>query len=76
LRRTQVTIIDPESNRVVDSVSNVGGRPWSIMVEEGAVWVADRGGRCDLAALKLARPEGAAAGGQGESVTCESRNSE
>ena len=36
-----VAVIDPASNDVVDSVSNVGGRPWSIAVGEGAVWVAN-----------------------------------
>jgi len=36
-----VAIIDPASNEVVSSVSNVGGRPWAIAVGEGAVWVAN-----------------------------------
>ena len=36
-----VAIIDPASNRVVDSVSNVGGRPSAIAFGEGAVWVAN-----------------------------------
>jgi YVTN family beta-propeller protein len=36
-----VAIIDPESSRVVGSVSNVGGRPAAIAVGEGAVWVAN-----------------------------------
>ncbi len=36
-----VAIIDPASNDVVGSIQNVGGRPWSIAVGEGAVWVAN-----------------------------------
>ena len=36
-----VAIIDPASNDVVDVVSNVGGRPGSIAVGQGAVWVAN-----------------------------------
>ena len=36
-----VAIIDPALNRVVDSVSNVGGRPGAIAVGEGGVWVAN-----------------------------------
>ncbi len=36
-----VAIIDPVSNDVVDSVPNVGGRPGSIAIGEGAVWVAN-----------------------------------
>ena len=37
-----VAIIDPASNEVLDSVSNVGGRPGSIAIGEGAVWVANQ----------------------------------
>ena len=36
-----VAIIDPASNRVVDSVSNVGGRPSAIAFGEGVLWVAN-----------------------------------
>ena len=36
-----VAIIDPASNDVVDVVPNVGGRPGSIAVGQGAVWVAN-----------------------------------
>jgi YVTN family beta-propeller protein len=36
-----VAVVDPSSNDVVDAIQNVGGRPWSIAVGEGAVWVAN-----------------------------------
>jgi YVTN family beta-propeller protein len=36
-----VAIIDPASNEVIDSVSNVGGRPSAVAVGEAAVWVAN-----------------------------------
>jgi YVTN family beta-propeller protein len=36
-----VAVIDPASNDVVDAVRNVGGRPSSVAVGEGAVWVAN-----------------------------------
>ena len=37
-----VAIINPVSNDVVGSVSNVGGRPGSIAIGEGAVWIANQ----------------------------------
>lgn len=36
-----VAVIDPQSNRVVGSVPNVGVRPAAIAFGEGAVWVAN-----------------------------------
>jgi YVTN family beta-propeller protein len=36
-----VAMIDPDSNKVVDSVPNVGGRPQAITFGMGSVWVAN-----------------------------------
>ena len=68
-----VAIIDTASNDVVGSISNVGGRPSSIAVGEGAVWVANEDerslARIDPPSLAVQRtpleltPTGVAVGG-------------
>ncbi len=68
-----VAIIDPASNDVVGSISNVGGRPSAVAVGEGAVWVANEDerslARIDPTSLAVERtpleltPTGVAVGG-------------
>jgi YVTN family beta-propeller protein len=42
VKPNSLAVIDPDSNRVVDSVPNVGGRPSSATSGYGSIWVANQ----------------------------------
>ena len=46
-----VAVIDPESNRVIETIENVGVTPAAIAVGEGGVWVANLGSGQTLSRL-------------------------